>query len=250
MGRGNGGRPAGQKIRRGRGDCRRVASSASAPRTASACTPRSSGRRTATRSCSRTASRAPSACGPTRSQTSPTTTASSHSITAAMAAARPRRAGSRYSLDHPGGRSRLRPRGDAGAGRARRHRRTLDGWHRDHVVGRSVSRPGAATRRCRRADQHDHRRPAAQCAVPAVPQPLADVRVRAAGTLLKTFGAAPLLRAVDRPSRRFVSTIAVGRDADPRSPNSSTSCSPRHRPPGAAAGPAPWLTRSVPSTSG
>src|SRR5882762_1184640 len=48
-----------------------------------------------------------------------------------------------------------------------------------------------------------------------VPAPLADVRVRAAGTLLKTFGAAPLLRAVDRPSRRFVSTVAVGRDADP-----------------------------------
>jgi pimeloyl-ACP methyl ester carboxylesterase len=48
-----------------------------------------------------------------------------------------------------------------------------------------------------------------------VPPPLSDVRVRAAGTLLKTFGAAPLLRAVDRPSRRFVSTIAVGRDADP-----------------------------------
>ncbi|MDT5018568.1 MAG: hypothetical protein QOD39_4728 [Mycobacterium sp.] len=49
----------------------------------------------------------------------------------------------------------------------------------------------------------------------SVPPPLADVRVRAAGTLLKTFGAAPLLRAVDRPSLRFVSTIAVGRDADP-----------------------------------
>jgi pimeloyl-ACP methyl ester carboxylesterase len=48
-----------------------------------------------------------------------------------------------------------------------------------------------------------------------VPAALADARVRAAGTLLKTFGAAPLLRAVDRPSRRFVSTIAVGRDADP-----------------------------------
>ncbi len=48
-----------------------------------------------------------------------------------------------------------------------------------------------------------------------VPARLADARVRAAGTLLKTFGAAPLLRAVDRPSRRFVSTIAVGRDADP-----------------------------------
>jgi pimeloyl-ACP methyl ester carboxylesterase len=48
-----------------------------------------------------------------------------------------------------------------------------------------------------------------------MPPPLADARVLAAGTLLKTFGAAPLLRAVDRPSRRFVSTIAVGRDADP-----------------------------------
>ncbi|GAC1408423.1 MAG: alpha/beta hydrolase [Mycobacterium sp.] len=48
-----------------------------------------------------------------------------------------------------------------------------------------------------------------------VPAPLANARVRAAGTLLKTFGAAPLLRAVDRPSRQFVSTIAVGRDADP-----------------------------------
>ena len=48
-----------------------------------------------------------------------------------------------------------------------------------------------------------------------VPPPLADIRVYAAGTLLKTFGAAPLLRAADRPSRRFVSTIAVGRDADP-----------------------------------
>ena len=48
-----------------------------------------------------------------------------------------------------------------------------------------------------------------------VPPPLANARVLAAGTLLKTFGAAPLLRAVDRPSRQFVATIAVGRDADP-----------------------------------
>ena len=48
-----------------------------------------------------------------------------------------------------------------------------------------------------------------------VPPRLTDARVRAAGTLLKTFGAAPLLRAVDRPSRQFVSRIAVGRDADP-----------------------------------
>jgi pimeloyl-ACP methyl ester carboxylesterase len=50
--------------------------------------------------------------------------------------------------------------------------------------------------------------------VPVPPQ-LADIRVFAAGTLLKTFGAAPLLRAVDRPSRRFVTMMAVGRDADP-----------------------------------
>lgn len=48
-----------------------------------------------------------------------------------------------------------------------------------------------------------------------VPPTLADARVRAAGTVLRTFGAAPLIRAADRPSRRFVSMIAVGRDADP-----------------------------------
>jgi pimeloyl-ACP methyl ester carboxylesterase len=48
-----------------------------------------------------------------------------------------------------------------------------------------------------------------------VPPPLAAARVRAAGTLLKTFGAAPLLRAADLPGRRLVSTMAVGRDADP-----------------------------------
>jgi pimeloyl-ACP methyl ester carboxylesterase len=48
-----------------------------------------------------------------------------------------------------------------------------------------------------------------------VPAPLADARVRTVETVLKTFGAAPLLRAVDRPSRRFVSMMAVGRDADP-----------------------------------
>lgn len=48
-----------------------------------------------------------------------------------------------------------------------------------------------------------------------VPPTFSGARVRAAGSLLKTFGAAPLVRAADRPSRRFVSTIAVGRDADP-----------------------------------
>ncbi|GFG50480.1 alpha/beta hydrolase [Mycolicibacterium agri] len=49
-----------------------------------------------------------------------------------------------------------------------------------------------------------------------VPPPLTNARVRAAETLLRTVGAAPvLLRAADRPSRRFVSMMAVGRDADP-----------------------------------
>ncbi|MDY6996579.1 MAG: alpha/beta hydrolase [Actinomycetota bacterium] len=48
-----------------------------------------------------------------------------------------------------------------------------------------------------------------------VPAQFSDARVRAAGTLLKTFGGAPLVRVADRPSRRFVSTMAVGRDADP-----------------------------------
>lgn len=48
-----------------------------------------------------------------------------------------------------------------------------------------------------------------------VPAPLAETRVRAAGTLLKTFGAAPLIRAAHRPSRRLVAMMAVGRDADP-----------------------------------
>lgn len=48
-----------------------------------------------------------------------------------------------------------------------------------------------------------------------VPPQLADVRVFAAGTLLKTFGAAPLMGAIHRPNRRFVSMMAVGRDADP-----------------------------------
>jgi hypothetical protein len=48
-----------------------------------------------------------------------------------------------------------------------------------------------------------------------VPTQFTNARVRAGETLLRTFGAAPLLRAVDRPSRRFVSMMAVGSDADP-----------------------------------
>lgn len=48
-----------------------------------------------------------------------------------------------------------------------------------------------------------------------VPPRFAEARVRAAGGMLRTFGGAPLVRAADRPSRRFVSSIAVGRDADP-----------------------------------
>jgi pimeloyl-ACP methyl ester carboxylesterase len=49
----------------------------------------------------------------------------------------------------------------------------------------------------------------------AVPPRLANTRVRAVGAVLKTFGAAPLLPATERSSRRFVAALAVGRDADP-----------------------------------
>ena len=48
-----------------------------------------------------------------------------------------------------------------------------------------------------------------------VPAQFTNARVRAGETLLRMFGAAPLLRAAHRPSRRFVSMMAVGRDADP-----------------------------------
>ncbi|MGV0718008.1 alpha/beta hydrolase [Mycolicibacterium sp. XJ662] len=48
-----------------------------------------------------------------------------------------------------------------------------------------------------------------------VPAALAGVRVRAAGTLLKTFGATPVPRAAYGPNQRFLSMLAVGRDADP-----------------------------------
>ncbi|MDY6870600.1 MAG: alpha/beta hydrolase [Actinomycetota bacterium] len=48
-----------------------------------------------------------------------------------------------------------------------------------------------------------------------VPHRLSATRVRAAGTVIKTFGAAPLVTAAHRPGRRFVSELAVGRAADP-----------------------------------
>ncbi len=48
-----------------------------------------------------------------------------------------------------------------------------------------------------------------------VPASLSNARVRAAGRFLKRFGGAPFVRIADRPGRRLVSTIAVGRDADP-----------------------------------
>jgi pimeloyl-ACP methyl ester carboxylesterase len=48
-----------------------------------------------------------------------------------------------------------------------------------------------------------------------VPRPLVGGRVKAAGSLLKTFGAAPLVPGSAQPSRRFVAQLAVGRDADP-----------------------------------
>ncbi|WP_413232625.1 alpha/beta fold hydrolase [Mycolicibacterium sp. 050158] len=48
-----------------------------------------------------------------------------------------------------------------------------------------------------------------------VPRPLVGGRVRAAGSLLKTFGAAPLVPGSVQQSRRLVAALAVGRDADP-----------------------------------
>lgn len=48
-----------------------------------------------------------------------------------------------------------------------------------------------------------------------VPAALAGMRVRTAGTLLKTFGAVPVPRAAHRTNQRFLSMLAVGRDADP-----------------------------------
>lgn len=48
-----------------------------------------------------------------------------------------------------------------------------------------------------------------------VPERYSAHRVRVVGRTLKTFGGVPTLRAVHRPSKRFVQQIAVGRDADP-----------------------------------
>jgi pimeloyl-ACP methyl ester carboxylesterase len=48
-----------------------------------------------------------------------------------------------------------------------------------------------------------------------VPRPLMGSRIRAAGSLLKTFGAAPLVPGSVQQSRKFVAQLAVGRDADP-----------------------------------
>ncbi|MGE2725870.1 alpha/beta fold hydrolase [Mycolicibacterium pulveris] len=48
-----------------------------------------------------------------------------------------------------------------------------------------------------------------------VPAALAGARIAAAGTLLKTFGATPVPRAIHGANLRFLSMLAVGRDADP-----------------------------------
>lgn len=48
-----------------------------------------------------------------------------------------------------------------------------------------------------------------------VPPALAQARVRAADTLLRTFGSTPMIRLAEKPSRLFVSTLTLGRDADP-----------------------------------
>lgn len=49
----------------------------------------------------------------------------------------------------------------------------------------------------------------------SVPESLAMGRVRAAGLLLKRLGSVPLVPGSTTQSRRLVSTLAVGRDADP-----------------------------------
>ncbi|MGV0850824.1 alpha/beta fold hydrolase [Mycolicibacterium phlei] len=48
-----------------------------------------------------------------------------------------------------------------------------------------------------------------------VPPPLAGFRVRTAGTVLRNFGSVPLVPGIHRPNKRFVSMLAVGRDAEP-----------------------------------
>ncbi len=48
-----------------------------------------------------------------------------------------------------------------------------------------------------------------------VPARASGARVQAAGSLLRIFGGAPPVRAADILTHRFVSTLAVGRDADP-----------------------------------
>ena len=54
-----------------------------------------------------------------------------------------------------------------------------------------------------------------QVQVLSAPRGLEGPRERAAGRLLKAFGGAPLVPGSRRPGRKFVATIAVGRDADP-----------------------------------
>ncbi|MCG5431535.1 alpha/beta hydrolase [Mycobacterium sp. MYCO198283] len=48
-----------------------------------------------------------------------------------------------------------------------------------------------------------------------MPARLSAARVAAAGRMLKTFGSIPVLPRTEAPTRRFVSALAVGRDADP-----------------------------------
>ena len=109
-----------------------------------------------------------------------------------------------------------------------------------------------ATRRRRRLDQHHDRRPAAPRAVPS--------GAAAAGRRQGARGGHPAQDLRRGPA------VACGRPAEPtvrlddrggprrrsrRSSTSSSSCSPTHRPRGAAGGPARWSTRSGrPSTSG
>ena len=150
----------------------------------------------------------------------------------------------------PGRRPRRRARGDAGPGRTCRHRRPFDGRHRDHLVGRAVSRrvperaDAVALINTTTGDLLRH------VQLLPVPAPLADAQgayggdpaedVRRRAAAASGGSAEPAVRL--RRSRWAETPTRT-------SPNSSTSCSPRHRPRAAAAGPAPWSTRSAPSTS-
>lgn len=82
-----------------------------------------------------------------------------------------------------------------------------------------------------------------------VPPRMVPARIRAITSVLRNFGAAPVPRPAQRPSRRFVSTLASVAMPTPPSVTSSTSCSPPHPQRGGVAGPERWSTQWAHSTS-